>query len=142
MLYSGRKSAAHGVRAAPPNLPRANQLPSERSASGCSGNGTGKAGNALLRLLLQPRREYTAHLPRDERGATRHDRARSWGWLGGPSWTPFRAELRTFSEALSVSAPPLSSQVQSTHPSSKVRESVRFVPSKQVTQHGDEGEGG
>src|SRR6266702_4270973 len=107
MLYSGRKSVVHGVRVAPPHQPSANQLPSERSASGCSRNGTGKASKALLRLLLQPQRESTTDLLREERGSARRDRAISWGWLGGPSWTPVRAERRTFSEALSVSAPPL-----------------------------------
>src|SRR6266568_1060668 len=57
ILYSGRKSAAHAVPAAPPNPPKANPPHSARSASGYSRNDSGKADKTLLRLLLRRRRE-------------------------------------------------------------------------------------
>jgi hypothetical protein len=50
----------------------------------------------ILLQLSQPQRECTAHLPPDERGATKQDRARLWGWLDRPLWTPFRTDAAHF----------------------------------------------
>src|SRR5689334_934469 len=96
MLDCGRKNAAHAVPTEQPNLPMANQPHGECSASAHARNGLGKVGRWLLLQLSQPQRECTAHLPPDERGATKQDRARWWDWLDGPLWTPFRTDAAHF----------------------------------------------
>ena len=120
MPGSGRKNAAHAGPIAPPNPPRANQLPRACSASGCSPNDTGKADKALLGKSLLRRREGTAHLLPDEPTVNRGHWVVMLGLFGGPSQT-LSLRMLTFSETLSVPAIPLAKPAnQLTPDSSKV----------------------
>src|SRR5258708_35436426 len=97
----GRKNVAHAVPVAPPNPPRANQLPRACSASGCSPNDTGRADKALLRKLLLRRREGTAQLLPDEPTVNRGHQVGMFGFFGGPSQA-LSLRMLTLSHTLSV----------------------------------------
>jgi hypothetical protein len=100
---SGRKSVGHAIRAAPPNLPKADQPPRGCNASGCSLNGIDKADTALL-ISLSPRwQQGTAHQLPNASTANRRDQVIRLADFCGPLQT---LSLRgiTFSGTFSIPA--------------------------------------